>query len=295
MSKKIGFIGLGNMGTPMAKNLIFAGFHLQVYNRTLSKADELDQAFVTKCKTPAEAADGVDMVVSMLSQDDVLTDATTGNDGLLKTFAKGGLHISMSTISPETAHQLAKAHETASSKYLGAPVFGRPEAAAAKKLWICNSGDQQSKELAKPILDCLGQGIFDFGEDVGAANVLKIAGNFMIMASMEMMSEAFTLAEKNGLDRKQVAEFFGSTIFNAPIYQNYGKLIAANQYQPVGFKASLGYKDARLAFKLSQQSETPMPALTTVHNRLLAAVAKGRGDADWVEGFGRGVNEDAGL
>jgi 3-hydroxyisobutyrate dehydrogenase-like beta-hydroxyacid dehydrogenase len=295
MEKKIGFIGLGNMGIHMAKNLISAGYHLQVYNRTLSKADELDKASVTACKTPAEAADGVSVFISMLSEDEVLKEAILGTDGALKKFAKGGLHISMSTISPETAQELSKHHAEAGSTYLAAPVFGRPEAAAAKKLFICTSGSAKDKEAAKPILDCLGQGIFDFGEDAGGANVLKIAGNFMIMASMEMMAEAYTLAEKNGLNRVKVAEFFGATLFNAPIYQNYGKLIANKQYEPVGFKARLGYKDARLAFKLSQLSETPMPMGTAVHNRLLTAVAKGMGDRDWVEAFGRGVTDDAGL
>jgi 3-hydroxyisobutyrate dehydrogenase-like beta-hydroxyacid dehydrogenase len=141
----------------------------------------------------------------------------------------------------------------------------------------------------------LGQGIFDFGDSAGGANVVKIAGNFMIMSSLEIMAEAFTLAEKNGLDRAKVADFFGSTIFNAPIYQNYGKLIANKQYEPVGFKAKLGYKDARLAFKLAQQSETPMPVATLIHNRLLSALAKGLGERDWVEAVGRGVGEDAGV
>ena len=117
----------------------------------------------------------------------------------------------------------------------------------------------------------------------------------MILAAMEMMAEAYTMAEKNGLDRNQVADFFSSTLFNAPIFKNYGKLIAAKQYEPVGFKASLGYKDARLAFKLSQTSETPMPMATIVHNRLLTAVAKGLGNRDWVEGVSRGVTDDAGL
>ena len=295
MEKKIGFIGLGNMGINMAKNLISEGYHLQVYNRTISKADELGQASVTKCNTPAEAADGVSIVITMVSEDEVLKETVLGEDGILGKMPAGSLHISMSTVSPETSQQLAKSHQGAGSRFLAAPVFGRPEAAAAKKLFICVSGDQSAKETAKPVLDCLGQGIFDFGEDAGGANVVKIAGNFMIMASLEIMAEAFTLAEKNGLDRLKVAEFFGSTIFNAPIYQNYGKLIAKKQYQPVGFKARLGYKDARLAFKLSQSSETPMPVATAVHNRLLAAVAKGWGDTDWVEGVGRGVSEDAGL
>lgn len=295
MEKKIGFIGLGNMGIHMAKNLISEGYHLQVHNRTLAKADELDATKITKCKTPAEAATGVAIVITMLSEDEVLRESVTGQDGILKTLQPNAVHISMSTISPETAVELASAHQKAGNHYLASPVFGRPEAAAAKKLFICVSGPQQVKDIAKPVLDCLGQAIHDFGEEVGGANVVKIAGNFMIMASMEMMAEAYTLAEKNGLDRVQVANFFGATLFNAPIYQNYGRLIANKQYEPVGFKAKLGYKDARLAFRLSQVSQTPMPLVNAVHSRLLTAVAKGLGDRDWVEGFGRGVSEDAGV
>jgi 3-hydroxyisobutyrate dehydrogenase-like beta-hydroxyacid dehydrogenase len=295
MKTKIGFIGLGNMGINMAKMLVREGYHLQVYNRTISKADELDDAAITQCKTPADAADGVHAIITMLSEDEALKETVLGENGILEKLPKNSVHISMSTISPETARLLAKHHREAGSSYIAAPVFGRPEAAAAKKLWICTSGDQQSKEIAKPILESLGQGIFDFGEDAGGANVVKIAGNFMIMASLEIMAEAYTLAEKNGLDRTKVSEFFGATLFNSPIFQNYGKIIAGKQYEPVGFKAKLGYKDARLAFKLAQQAETPMPVATTVHNRLLSAVAKGWGERDWAEGIGRGVSEDAGV
>ncbi len=295
MEKNIGFIGLGSMGLNMAKNLMGAGYHLKVYNRTISKANELDKASITKCKTAAEAADGMPAVITVLSEDEPLKEIVLGKDGILEKLPKNSVHISMSTISPETSKLLAKHHSDAGNLYLAAPVFGRPEAAAAKKLWICISGDQQAKEIAKPILENMGQGIFDFGEDAGGANVVKIAGIFMIMASLEMMAEAYTLAEKNGLDRVKVAEFFGTTIFNNPVFQNYGKLIAGKQYGPVGFKAKLGYKDARLAFKLSQHSHTPMPVATAVHNRLLAAVAKGWGEGDWAEGIARGVSEDAGI
>ncbi|HZY39356.1 MAG TPA: NAD(P)-dependent oxidoreductase [Mucilaginibacter sp.] len=294
MSEKIGFIGLGSMGTPMAKNLLSAGHHLQVYNRTLSRAGELGENII-KCKTPAEAADGVGVIITMLSEDDVVKEAVLGDDGILKKLSSGALHISMSTISPDTAELLSAKHRRAGSHYLAAPVFGRPEAAAAKKLWICVSGDPASKDRAKPILENLGQGIVDFGESAGGANVVKIAGNFMIMASLEIMAEAYTLAEKNGIDRGKVSEFFGSTLFNAPVFQNYGRVIAGKHYLPVGFKSKLGYKDARLAFKLAQQSEMPMPVATAIHNRLLSAVAKGWGDTDWAEGIGRGVSEDAGV
>jgi 3-hydroxyisobutyrate dehydrogenase-like beta-hydroxyacid dehydrogenase len=295
MKEKIGFIGLGNMGLPMAKNLIKAGYQLQVYNRTASKADELEQSAVQVCNSPEEAARDVQYVITMLAKDDILEEAVSGEKGLLKSLKQGAVHISMSSISPETSVKLTALHQQSGTHYLTSPVFGRPEAAAAQKLWICTSGDTSLKEDAKPILESMGQGIFDFGEEPGSANVVKIAGNFMIMASMEMMAEAFTLGEKNGVDPKKLADFFGSTLFNAPIYQNYGKLIANKQYEPVGFKARLGYKDARLALALSQTSETPMPLAAAVHNRLLTAVAKGWGDRDWVEGFGHGVTDDAGI
>ncbi len=295
MKEKIGFIGLGNMGLPMAKNLLKAGYQLQVYNRTASKADKLDQAEITVCNSPEEAAREVQYVVTMLAEDAILEEAVSGENGLLKSLKRGAVHISMSSISPEISFKLDKLHQQNGTHYLAAPVFGRPEAAAAQKLWICTSGNPSIKEAAKPILESMGQGVVDFGEVPGNANVVKITGNFMIMASMEMMAEAFTLGEKNGIDPKKMADFFGSTIFNAPIYQNYGKLIANKQYEPIGFKAKLGLKDARLAFTLAQKSETPMPFAAVVHNRLLTAIAKGQGDRDWVEGFGQGVTDDAGL
>jgi 3-hydroxyisobutyrate dehydrogenase-like beta-hydroxyacid dehydrogenase len=295
MNNKIGFIGLGNMGLNMAKNLIAAGYHLQVYNRTASKADELEQGSITKCKTPAEAASNVQVVITMLSDDATVKETVTGKDGILQTLQKDGLHISMSTISPGISEELSKLHQEAGSRYLTSPVFGRPEAAEAKKLWICMSGDKASKETAKPILECMGQGVIDFGEDAGGANVVKIIGNFMIFASVEMMAEAFRLAEDHGLDRAVVANFFGSTIFNAPVYQNYGKLIAEKRYEPVRFKASLGYKDLSLAHDLAQQTKTPMPVADATFNRLLNAVNKGWGDRDCVEAFDRGVAEDKGI
>jgi len=134
MEKKIGFIGLGSMGFNMAQNLIKEGYHLQVYNRTVSKALQLEQASITVCKTPAEAAEGVDVTITMLSEDDVLMETVLGENGILKSMPQNGVHISMSTISPDTARLLAAKHQDAGSNYLAAPVFGRPEAAAAKKL-----------------------------------------------------------------------------------------------------------------------------------------------------------------
>ncbi|MBS1527407.1 MAG: NAD(P)-dependent oxidoreductase [Bacteroidetes bacterium] len=292
MEKKIGFIGLGNMGLPMAKNLIAAGYHLKVYNRTQGREKELDTSAITACKSPAEAAKNVQVVITMLSDDAAVKQVTAGEDGILQTLQKGGIHISMSTLSPDISKELSALHKAAGSTYITSPVFGRPEAAAAKKLWICVSGNEEAKAAVKPILECLGQGVIDFGEGAGNANVVKVIGNFMLFASVEMMAEAFRLAEDHGLDRVTVADFFGSTLFNAPVYQNYGRLIAERKYEPVKFKARLGYKDLSLAHALARETGTPMPAADVARNRLHTAVENGWGDKDCVEAFDRGVRED---
>jgi 3-hydroxyisobutyrate dehydrogenase-like beta-hydroxyacid dehydrogenase len=255
---KIAFLGLGNMGLGMAQNLINAGHQLTVYNRTLSKADDLMGDF-EKSENPKNAVENADLVITMLSEDDVLYDAVTGENGFLNSMKKEAIHISMSTISPDTSRDLFQKHQAVNTHYLTAPVFGRPLAATSAQLFICVSGDAKIKEKVKPVLTLMGQKIDDFGDDPGAANIVKLTGNFMIMASMETMAEAFTLAEKHGLDREQIADFFGSTVFNAPIYKNYGTLIARKTYQPVGFKTKLGFKDARLASKMALDAEMPAP------------------------------------
>lgn len=292
--KKITFIGLGNMGLPMAQNLINAGYEIRIYNRSAEKASFLNGTFKI-CSSVKEACAGQEILITMLSEDDVLYQICDGEDGLLNNMEPGATHISMSTISPDTSRDLFQKHKHKNQHYLSSPVFGRPNAAADAKLFICTSGDDATKQKVKPILELMGQAVYDFGTDAGAANVVKLTGNFMIMASMETMAEAFTLAEKQGLDREQVANFFGETVFNAPIYKNYGSLIAKKQYQPVGFKSSLGFKDARLASKMALDAEMPAPLLNLVYNRLLSALANGNKDSDWVEGISGGVSKDAGI
>jgi 3-hydroxyisobutyrate dehydrogenase-like beta-hydroxyacid dehydrogenase len=178
--------------------------------------------------------------------------------------------------------------------YVAAPVLGRPEAAAAQQLWICLSGARAARERVQPVLKALGQGVFDFGEEPGAANVVKLANNFLIAAAMEAMAEALTLAEKNGVDRSQVIDLIGQTGFSCPIYQGYGKAIAHRRYTPAGFYLSLGLKDVDLVLQTANDVEMPMPFASFLHDRLLASVAKGRGDMDW-SALALGVSEDAGM
>ncbi|GAA4033348.1 NAD(P)-dependent oxidoreductase [Actimicrobium antarcticum] len=279
----IGFLGLGSMGAPMARNLLDSGLAVTVYNRTRSVAEAFGSAGASAsiAETPAGAVVEGGIAITMLANDAALEDVTLGPDGILQQLGKGGLHISMSTVSPETSKKLAALHAERGSLFLSAPVFGRPEAAAAKKLWICQSGSNAAKQRAKAILDILGQGIHDFGEDPGAANVVKLSGNFMILAAIETMAEAQALAEKNGIDRTMLANFFGQTIFSCPIYQNYGRTLAERAFEPAGFKLELGMKDVRLVRDVAEASMVPMPLADLLHARLLTSLAKKRGKQDW--------------
>ena len=293
MSEVIGFIGLGGMGLPMATNLIESGYRLRIYNRSVQKAQPLTEKGAEVVDSPAKVVEPGDIVITMLANDQALEAVTLGNDGIVNKLG-GGIHLSMSTVSPATAKSLAEQHEKQGSHYLAAPVFGRPDAAMARKLWIALSGNGVAKERVRPVLDKLGQGVFDFGEEAGAANVVKLAGNFLIISAIEAMAEAFALAEKNGIDRTQIANLFGQTLFACPIYQNYGRAIAQEQYEPAGFKLSLGLKDVTLALQTARESQMPLPVASLLHDRLIAAVAKGKGDIDWT-GLALSISEEAGL
>ena len=294
MSEVIGFVGLGSMGLPMAANLIESGYKLRLYNRTAQKAQPLTQKGASVANSPAEVVEPGGIVITMLANDQALEEVVLGENGILSKLGTGGIHLSMSTVSPATAKNLAQQHQQHGSHYLAAPVFGRPDAVVARKLWICLSGNGAAKERVRSVLDKLGQGVFDFGEEAGAANVVKIAGNFLIISAIEAMAEAFTLAQKNGIDRTQIANLFGQTLFACPIYQNYGRMIAQEDYEPAGFKLSLGLKDITLALQTATESQMPLPFASLLHDRLITAVARGKGDIDWT-GLALSISEEAGL
>ena len=294
MSDTIGFIGLGQMGQAMAGNLLKAGARLRVYNRSLEKAESLVVQGATRVDHPDEAVVPGGIVFTMLSNDLAVGDVVQGEHGLLHALGTGGIHVSMSTIAPDTARWLARRHTERGQLYVAAPVFGKPDVAAAGKLSVVTSGPAAAKERVRPWLEAMGQGIYDFGEDVGAAHVVKLAGNFLLGAAIESMAECFTLAQKNGIDRKKVYELFSSTLFACPVYKNYGQLIATETYSPIGAAPSLIRKDFRLVREVAEASETPMPLADLVYQRLTATVAKGRDDMDWA-GFAREVSEAAGL
>lgn len=291
---EIGFIGLGGMGSAMAANVRKAGIGMRVYNRTPDKAKALVEGGAVQADTPAGSAQPGGIVVTMLTNDQAVEEMAFGENGFGEVLGEGGVHVSMSTISPEMARRLSERHAAQGTHYVAAPVFGKPDAAAAQKLWIATSGPDAAKARIRSLLDAMGQGVHDFGEDAGAANVVKLCGNFLLGAAIEAMGEAFTLAQKNGIPRQAVYDLFTSTLFACPVYQNYGKLIAAEHYQPIGAVPSLIRKDFGLLLQEAKTSQVPMPLASLVHDRLTAMVAKGREDRDWA-GFAQEVSESAGL
>lgn len=294
MPETLGFIGLGNMGEPIAANLIQAGYAVRVYNRTASKAAPLIQKGASLALASADVATPGGIVFTMLANDDAVEEVCLPTGSFVERLGAGGIHISLSTISPATARRLAEHHKKYQVDYVASPVFGRPPAVAARTAWLCTSGSIAAKTRVKPVLEATSQAIFDFGDDPGGANVVKLCGNFLIASAMESLAEAFALARKNGIDPNSVADFFGKTLFACPVYQGYGKLINARQYEPAGFRLVLGLKDINLALQTAASSAVPMPVASLLRDRWLTGVAKGRGDMDWSV-IALGVAEDAGL
>jgi 3-hydroxyisobutyrate dehydrogenase-like beta-hydroxyacid dehydrogenase len=293
MSTEVGFIGLGAMGEPIAANLIAAGYKLRVYNRTASKADALVAAGATRVERPGDVAVAGGVVITMLADDAALEQVTLGG-GLAERLGRGGIHISMSTVAPATTRRLAEHHAAHGSIMIASPVFGRPDAAKAKRLWVLAAGPGAAKAAVRPLQEAIGQAIFDFGEEPAAANVAKLAGNFLIAANLEAMSEAFAMAEKQGVERTAVAEMLAKTLFSCPIYQGYGKAIAEKRFTPVGFRMSLGLKDVELALRTAEEVTMGLPIASLVRDRFLASLAKGRADMDW-SAIALSVLDDAGL
>jgi 3-hydroxyisobutyrate dehydrogenase-like beta-hydroxyacid dehydrogenase len=291
MAETLGFIGLGKLGLPIAEQLMAAGYALRVYNRTAEKGAPLIARGAFAVKSPAETVAAGGTLLSVVSDDRALLEVS--GDDFCEALGTG-IHISMSTVSPVTSRTLAERHSHFGGRFVAAPVFGRPEAAAAKKLWICASGAAAAKEAVKPIFDAVGQGVFDFGEEVGAANVVKLAGNFLITAAVEAMAEASAMAEKNGVSRADLLNMLSSTLFNCPVYLNYGKGIVNSQFEPAGFAIPLILKDMHLVQKTAADARAPMPIVNLLVDRYLTMLAKGLDRYDAVA-LCLGAAEDAGL
>ena len=291
---KVSFIGLGSMGAPMARNLIKAGHSVTVYNRTRHRAEELEREGAKVASSPSEAAKSCEALVTMLSDDAALESVMFDPGNALDTLPRGAVHVSMSTISVALSNRLAQAHQEKGQNYVSATVLGRPDAAAAGKLFIIAAGAPEPIKRCQPLFDALGQKTFVASENPPAANVLKLATNFLLTAVIEGLAEAFALVRKHGLDPKAFLEFLTGTLFSAPVYRTYGAVVAADDFEKVGFKLPLGLKDNRLLLAAAEQAQVPMPMASLIHDRFVAALAQGLADADWA-GIARISYQEAGL
>lgn len=288
----IGFVGLGAMGAAMAGSLVRAGHRLTVWNRSPEKAAPLVDAGATLAATPAEAARG-GLVATMLADDAAVESVVGGEHGLLAGLPEGGLHVSMSTISVALAQSLAERHAVAGQRYVSAPVFGRPPAAEAAKLFVAAAGAADDLARAQPLFEAVGQRTFTVGEAPSAANLVKLCGNFMILSAVEAMAEAMAVAAKGGVDKAVLLEVLTGTLFAAPVYHTYGDILANARFRPAGFAAPLGLKDMRLVGAAAEATRTPMPFLGVIRDHLLQAIAQEGEDVDW-SAIGLAVDRNAG-
>jgi 3-hydroxyisobutyrate dehydrogenase-like beta-hydroxyacid dehydrogenase len=279
---KIGFIGLGSMGAAIAANLIESGYEVHVFNRTPARAERLREAGARVATSPADAARSADVVFTMVADDAAHTAVTFGEAGIATTLKPGGVHISMSTISVATAQDHATKYREAGLGFVSAPVFGRPDAAAARKLFIMAAGADEHLKVAVPLLERLGQSVGIVGSDPSQANLVKLIGNFMLSVIIETLGEACAVAGKAGLDPMHLVELLTSANFNAAPYKIYGPLIASQRFQPPGFALPLGQKDNRLMLAAAESLGVPLPLASLVHDRFLTLRSKGLGaESDW--------------
>src|SRR5882762_9539672 len=243
---RVGFIGLGNMGSGMARNLIKAGHQLTVYNRTRQRAESLQSLGARVASSPAEAASGVEVLITMLADDPAVEDTLLGSDGAIGALPAGATHVGMSTISVQLSRRLLAEHQEKQQHYIAAPVFGRPDASAAAKLFIVVAGPSQQIERCRRLFDAMGQKTFVVDEQPPAANLFKLTGNFLITTVIESLSEAFALVRKSGLSAEKFLELLSESLFPTPLYRNYGRMIVSEKFESAGFKMPLGFMDNRL-------------------------------------------------
>jgi 3-hydroxyisobutyrate dehydrogenase-like beta-hydroxyacid dehydrogenase len=278
---KIAFLGLGNMGSHMAGHLHHAGHDVTVWNRTLSKTDGLRAQGAKVGKSTGETVKDAEAVITMLADDHAVESAVLHSGGVLDHLPRGAVHISMSTISVALSQKLAAEHGKRGQQYIAAPVFGRPEAAEAGKLFVVAAGDKSAVERCKPLLEVLGQRVFVIGDKPEMANVVKLSGNFLIASVIESLGEAIALTRKYGIDPHAYVEFLTNSLFAAPVYKTYGGIIAEEKYRPAGFKLRLGLKDVRLALAAAEAVDAPLPFASVVRDHMLTAIGHGMEDMDW--------------
>lgn len=280
---KIAFLGLGKMGTPIARLLLQGGDEVTVWNRTPERAEALGREGARVAKTPAEAVEGRDVVFTMV-MDDAALESVLYEGKALEGMQKGGIHVSLSTVSVGLSKKLTDEHARHGQHFVAAPVFGRPHVAEAGKLWVAAAGEKESVERVRPLLERFSRGITVVAETPWSAHALKLAGNFLITAMIASLSESFLYAEATGVAPEVFLETVNNALFRSPFYEMYGKIMLHPPEEPGGTIA-LGEKDARLFCEAAHAAGVKTPLgdmfLATLHR----AIEAGMRDQDWAAGY----------
>jgi 3-hydroxyisobutyrate dehydrogenase-like beta-hydroxyacid dehydrogenase len=277
--EKVGFLGLGKMGAPMARNIMKAGFELSVYNRTPAKMNPLVQLGALGTDTPMKAAMGTDVVFSCLMDDQSMMDVVLGDNGLLGGLRRGGIHIGTATISLGCAVKLSELHRTHGSHYLAAPIFGRPNAAEQGTLLTYIAGNAEVTEACEGLFKTYSRSQVYVGEDYRIANSIKLTFNFMLIALIEMFSEVIVLAEKSGIGSEMMSELITSVLAH-PALKEYVTRMHYRDFEPA-FELRAGFKDVELMLQASSEALSPLPIARLVREKFLTALAHGMADMDW--------------
>ena len=288
---KVGFIGLGHMGAGMAANLLRTGHDVTVYNRTRTKIEALVAQGAKAAASVSDACSG-DAVITMLANDDAVESVVFSDRGIIGSLPAAAIHVSSSTISVALSGRLEAAHAKAGQRFVAAPVFGRPDVAAAGQLFVVAAGAPDAIKAAATLFDAIGKRTFVVSETPKAANLVKLSGNFLLASVVESLGEAMALLGKAGIDQRQYLDILTSTLFNVPVYKTYGGLIADGQFEPAGFAAPLGYKDIRLTLAAAEDLRVPLPLASLLRDRFLTLLAHGGDKLDW-SAIGRLAAKDA--
>lgn len=289
----VGFIGLGHMGQAMARNLLKSGINVTVWDRTRSHAEALREDGAMVADTPAAACTG-EVVITMLADDSAVEDVILGSGRVIGALPENAVHVSMSTITVALSQELTEAHRAAGQHFVAAPVFGRPEAAAAAQLYIVAAGEAEPVDRCRPLFDAMGQKTFVLGAFPPGANLVKLGGNFLIASVIESLGEAMALMRKADVPAHRFLEILTESLFAAPVYKTYGQLILDEKYQPAGFRMPLALKDIRSVLAAAEAEAVPMPVASLIHDHFLTQVARGNDDLDW-SALARLAAENAGL
>ncbi|MGD8169453.1 NAD(P)-dependent oxidoreductase [Herbiconiux sp. P16] len=275
---RIGFVGLGSMGSAIAGHLLDEGYELVVWNRSEGAADEHVARGAVRAASLAEVL-ATGTVFSMLSNESVVFDLF--DEDALAAAPPGTVHVDMATIGASAATRLTELHERHGVGYVAAPVLGRPPVAAAGQLTVLAAGDPDLVARVRPVLETIGRRVWDFGTDPSAANVVKIGVNFLIIHALQAMAESITMLEKRDIDTERFVELLGDSLFPGVVYSGYGKAIATSTYSPPGFTTELGFKDLMLALDAAHSTGVSFPSENALRSVFESALSAGQENLDW--------------